>query len=126
MSCAIKKREKQMIRDPLKFFAVEYSMTLNSVHRRSLRKVIENNQSNLRKGYSSDFVPIGLFPSREEADRFIEQFTHTLGEQAQIEFHSRDWQHVADIVEKLLEHVFINHDTFTVATKINLVKAEKS
>jgi hypothetical protein len=99
-----------VISDPFKFFAVEYSMTLNAVHRRSLRKVIENNQGNLRKGYSSDFVPIGLFPSREEADRFIEQFNHTLAEQAQTEFHSRDWRHVADVVEKLLEQVSIAHD----------------
>ncbi len=97
-----------MIRDPLTFFAVEYSMTLNSVHRRSLRKVIENNQSNIRKGHSSDFVPIGLFPSREEADRFIEELNHTLGEQAQIEFHSRNWQNVADVIEKLLAKIPIS------------------
>jgi len=88
--------------DPLRFFAVEYSMTLNSVHRRSLRKVIENNQSNLRRGHASDFVPIGLFSSRDEADRFIEQFNHTLAEQAQVEFRSRDWQLIADVVERLL------------------------
>ena len=99
-----------MIRDPLTFFAVEYSMTLNSVHRRSLLKVIENNQSNIKKGYSSDFVPIGLFPSREEADRFIEQFNHTLSEQAQIEFHSRDWQNVAEVVEKLLAKIPLDND----------------
>src|SRR6267378_2843485 len=89
--------------DPLQFFAVEYSMTLNSVHRRSLRKVIENNQGNLRRGHSSDFVPIGLFPSREEADQFIERFGHTLAEQAQTEFHSRDWRHIADVVEDLIK-----------------------
>ena len=91
-----------MLCESSKLFAVEYSMTLNSVHRRSLRKVIENNQNNLRKGHSSDFVPIGLFSSREDADRFIDQFNHTLGEQAQFEFHIRDWRHVADVVENLL------------------------
>lgn len=73
-----------MIGDPSSLFAVEYSMTSNSVHRRSLRKVIENNQRNLSNGHSSDYVPIGLFLSREEADRFIEQFSRTLAEQAQI------------------------------------------
>jgi hypothetical protein len=93
-----------MTGNALRLFAVEYSMTLNSVHRRSLRKVIENNQSNLRKGHSSDFVPIGLFPSREEADRFIERFSHTLAEQGQMQFHSRDWRHVADVVDDLLKH----------------------
>jgi hypothetical protein len=87
------------------FFAVEYSMTLNSVHRRSLSKVIENNQNNLRKGHSSDFLPIGLFPSREEADLFIEHFNHTLAEQAQTAFHSRDWQHVANIVQDLIKQI---------------------
>jgi hypothetical protein len=91
--------------DPLRYFAVEYSMTLNSVHRRSLRKVIENNQNNLRKGFSSDFVPIGLFASREEADFFIEQFNHMLAEQAQLAFHSRNWQRVADVVEELIQRV---------------------
>ncbi len=94
-----------MVPDPLQFFAVEYSMTLNSVHRRSLRKVIENNQSNLRKGHSSDFLPIGLFSSRGEADRFIEHFNHTIAEQAQIAFHSRDWRRIADVVETLLSQV---------------------
>ena len=97
-----------MIGDPLRLFAVEYSMTLNPVHRRSLKKVIENNQSNLRKGHSSDFVPIGLFSSREEADRFIEHFSHTLAEQAQTEFHSRDWRHVADVVEDLIKQSPLN------------------
>lgn len=96
-----RERQKQEP-DPLNLFAVEYSMTLNAVHRRSLAKVIENNQTNLRKGYSTDFVPIGLFFSREDADRFIEQFNHTLAEQAQIEFHSRNWRQIADVVEKLL------------------------
>ena len=91
--------------DPLRYFAVEYSMTLNSVHRRSLRKVIENNQNNLRKGLSSDFVPIGLFASREEADSFIEQFNHTLANQAQLAFHSRDWQHVANVVQGLIDRI---------------------
>ena len=95
--------QKQMMDDPLSYFVVEYSMTLNSVHRRSLRKLIDNNQSNLRKGHSSDFVPIGLFPSREAADKFIERFSHTLAEQAQTEFHRRDWRHVADVIEDLIQ-----------------------
>jgi hypothetical protein len=94
-----------MIDDTLGLFAVEYSMTLNSVHRRSLRKVIENNRTNLRRGHSSDFVPIGLFPSGEEADRFIELFSRTLAEQAQIQFHSRDWRRVADVVEDLIQTI---------------------
>jgi len=92
-----------MIDDPLKLFVVEYSMRQNSVCRSTLANVIENNLNNVRRGHAYEYVPIGLFRSREDADIFITHFNHTLAEQAQFEFHSRDWRRVADVIETLLK-----------------------
>lgn len=82
--------KKQITDDPLKLFVVEYSIRQNSVSRSTLSNVIENNLKNVRRGHAYEYVPIGLFPPKEDADRFIEHFNHTLAEQAQFEFHSRD------------------------------------
>jgi hypothetical protein len=89
--------------NPLKYFGVEYSIKNNSVHRRTLENVIENNLENLKKGESSDYVLVGLLPSREAADWFIEQFNPTIAAQAQEAFASYDWQRITDVIEILLQ-----------------------
>jgi hypothetical protein len=89
--------------NPLKYFGVEYSIKHNSVHRMTLENVISNNLKNLRNGHSSDFVLVGLLPSREMADWFIERFNHTIASQAQEAFTNNDWQRVADVIEMLMQ-----------------------
>ena len=89
--------------NPLKYFGVEYSITMNSVHGLTLESIISNNLKNLGKGHSSDFVLVGLLPSREMADWFIERFNHTIASQAQEALTSNDWQRVADVIEMLMQ-----------------------
>lgn len=85
-----------------KLFVVEYSMTQNATSVCTLQAMMVNNRKQLRKGNRHDCVPIGLFHSRAEADRFIVEFGPTLIEQAQFEFHSRNWQHISEVLETLL------------------------
>jgi hypothetical protein len=91
--------------NPLKYFGVEYSIKDNSVHRRTLENVIDNNLSNLRKGHSSDFVLVALVPSRETADWFIEQFNHTIATQAHEAFAGDNWQRVTDVIQFLVKQI---------------------
>lgn len=89
-----------MIDDPLKLFVFEYSITQDASHVRTLGAVLENNRRNLSKGVSSDYVPVGLFRTREEVDSFEINFRRTLEREGQPQ--SNDWQSVAEILERLL------------------------
>src|SRR3989442_5721975 len=89
--------------NPLKYFGVEYSIKTNAVTRRTLDNVIENNLKNLRKGVSLDYVLVGLLPSREAADWFIEQFNITIRPQAQEARSSDEWQSITTLLEGLLQ-----------------------
>jgi hypothetical protein len=89
--------------NPLKYFGVEYSIETNCVSRRTLDNLIENNLNNLRKGRSLDYVLVGLLPSREAADWFIEQFNITIRPQAQDARNSDDWQNITNLLEALLQ-----------------------
>jgi hypothetical protein len=92
-----------MAPNPLKYFGVEYSIKNNSVHGMTLESIIENNLKNLRKGQSSDYVLVGLLPSREAADWFIEQFNYTIAAQAQEALTSDRWQRIRDVIQVLLQ-----------------------
>jgi hypothetical protein len=63
-----------MITDPLKLFIVEYSIMQDAMHVRSLRKMVENNLYNLGNGQPSDYLPIGLFLTRERG-QFLRSFS---------------------------------------------------
>lgn len=97
--------------NPLKYFGVEYSIKENSVHRMTLENIIDNNLNNLRKGYSSDFVLVGLLPSRDAADWFIEQFNHTIAVQAQEAFTADDWQRITDVIQVLVQQALEREST---------------
>jgi hypothetical protein len=96
--------------NPLKYFGVEYSIKTNAVTRRTLDNVIENNLNNLKKGLSLDHVIVGLLPSRESADWFIEQFNITIRPQAQEALTSDDWQSITALIEALLQKA-LDRDT---------------
>jgi hypothetical protein len=91
-----------------KLFIVEYSMIQNATNIGTLDVVMENNRENLMKGNVSDYVPIGLFNSRAEADQFKIAFQPTLDEQAQFEFKNRKWRHISEVLSKLLS---IDHNS---------------
>lgn len=90
--------------NPLKYFGVEYSIRHNSIHRSTLDNVIENNLTNLRKGRASDFILVGLLPSREAADWYREQFNITIAPQAQEARTSDDWQRITNLIQGLLQN----------------------
>jgi hypothetical protein len=92
-----------MITDPLKLFVVEYSITQDATHVRSLAKVIENNLNNLGNGQCADYVPIGLFLSRDQADLFCVHFRQGIDEDFQGAWQTRhNWKRVRDVAEELL------------------------
>jgi hypothetical protein len=89
-----------------KLFAVEYSIMKNATYVCTLDAMLKNNRQRLLAGKVSDYVPIGLFDTRDEADKFIVAFQPTLDEQAQVELHRRDWRHISDVLDKLLPKDF--------------------
>lgn len=101
-----------MITDPLKLFVVEYSMVQDATHVRSLRKMIENNLNNLGNGQPTDYVPIGLFLNREQADAFCIHFRQGIDQDFKGSFETRhNWRRVRDIVEELLPRRLNNLDS---------------
>lgn len=93
----------RLIPNPLKYFGVEYSINTDAVTRRTLDNVIQNNLDNLKKGQSLDYVLVGLLPSREAADWFIEQFNITIRPLAQEARKSGNWQSIGSLIEALLQ-----------------------
>jgi hypothetical protein len=91
--------------NPLKYFGIEYSIKQNCVSGRTLDNVIENNLNNLRQGRSLDYVLVGLLPSREAADWFIEQFNITIRPQAQDARSNDDWLNITHLIQALLQSV---------------------
>jgi hypothetical protein len=88
--------------DILKLFVVEYSMFQNATHVSTVGRMVRNNREGVMRGETNDYRPIGLFPTRAEADQFIVAFQPTLDKQAQVEFKSRNWRHIADVLLMLL------------------------
>jgi len=99
-----------MVDDLRPVFAVEYSLSQNATHILSLRAMVANNRKNVLRAMRSDYVPIGLFNSREDAERFDLEFRPTLDEQAQREFKNRNWSHISQILTELLAK-YSNLDT---------------
>lgn len=100
-----------MITDPLKLFVVEYSITQGATHVRSLRKMIEHNLYNLGNGQASDYLPIGLFLSREQADTFCVYFRQGIDQDFQGASETRhNWRRIRDIAEELLPKHLNNLD----------------
>lgn len=97
-----------MTNDPLKLFVVEYSIRQDSTHVRSLERMVANNLNNLAIGLSTDYVPIGLFHTREQADSFVIYFRQGLDGEVQLALGSRNWHRIRDIAEGLLPP-FLKH-----------------
>ena len=54
------------------FYVLEYSVSQNSYHVRTVSDMLENNHSNLEKRVSSDFVPLMFVESPDDAAHFVE------------------------------------------------------
>src|SRR5260221_3014553 len=95
-------RAMRTMNSAMKLYALEYSVIENTTHLRTWEKVLKDNVQNVRKGQSKDYLPVGVFHSREDAERFRTQLLLILGEE-QPEIGVRDWQRIADCLEEALE-----------------------
>lgn len=80
----------------MKLFVVEYSVSENTTSIRTLENVLRDNYKKVCNGVPKDYLPVGIFKSRPEADRFDLHFQTFVVPQAQIMSDSQRWKHVAD------------------------------
>ncbi|MDX6612755.1 MAG: hypothetical protein QOD75_1941 [Blastocatellia bacterium] len=95
----------------LKAFVVEYSVNENATLIRTLENVIRNNLHNVRNAQSKDYLPVGLFSSREEADRFREQLILITSTEAQSEFRGINWRSIADCLDEAFDQALTRPDS---------------
>lgn len=87
----------------MKLFVVEYSVRENATMIRTLENVLNDNISNVRNGQPKDYLPVGVFNSRGEADQFNAQFYLIIVPEGELESRSRNWKRVAECLEESLE-----------------------
>jgi hypothetical protein len=87
----------------MKLFVVEYSVSENAVMIRTLDNVVKDNIDNVKKALSKDYLPVGFFDSRGEADRFHAELNLILAEEGELPFGSRDWQRIGECLEQALQ-----------------------
>ena len=61
-----------MTKKIIEFYVLEYSVSQNSYHVRTVAEMLENNHSNLEKQLSSDFAPLMFVESPDDAAHFVE------------------------------------------------------
>jgi hypothetical protein len=87
----------------MELFVVEYSFLEKTTSIRTLENVLRDNYKKICNGVSKDYLPVGLFKSRKDADRFDLYFHTVILPQAQLEFESRSWKQIADCFATELE-----------------------
>ncbi len=66
----MKKKDTAELEKLLTLFVVEYSLLSDAFQVHSIRAMTANNLKNIAKGHSSDYLPIGVFKNRQDADKF--------------------------------------------------------
>jgi len=92
-------RAMRTLASAMKLFVVEYSVNENATMIRTLDNVIQDNIKNVKKPLSKDYVPVGVFDTREAADRFHFRLNLLLAEQERLPFESRDWRRIGECLE---------------------------
>jgi len=87
----------------MKLFVVEYSVRENAVMIRTLENVVKDNVRNVKKALSKDYLPVGIFNSRDEADRFHATINLVLAEEGELPFETRDWHRIGECLEQALQ-----------------------
>lgn len=87
----------------MKMFVVEFSVSENAAMIRTLDNVVKDNVKNVKKGLSKDYLPVGFFDSRGEADRFHAQLNLILAEEGELPFETRNWQRIGECIEQALQ-----------------------
>jgi hypothetical protein len=87
----------------MKLFVVEYSVRENAVMIRTLENVVKDNIKNVKRALNKDYLPVGFFNSRDEADRFHAALNLILVEEGELPFESRNWQRIGECLERALQ-----------------------
>ena len=53
------------------YFVVEFSLSQRCFHKHTVEQMIETNQFNMMKRKQTDYIPVGVFETNEQADEFI-------------------------------------------------------
>jgi hypothetical protein len=87
----------------LDLWVVEFSVRDNGATLiRSLEKVLQDNIANVYKNEPKDYLPVGLFITREDAERFRRQLIAIMSDASLIE--SR-WQRLGDVLASGLSEI---------------------
>lgn len=89
----------------MKFFVVEYTLREDTTSIRTLENVLRDNYRKIRNGVSKDYLPVGVFKSYADAERYSLHFQTVVAPQAQLEAGSRAWKQIADCFENELERL---------------------
>jgi hypothetical protein len=84
------------IHGAMKLFVVEYSVRENTTSIRTLENVLRDNYKKICNGISKDYLPVGVFKSRPDADRFDLHFHTFVVPEAQLMSETQRWKHIAD------------------------------
>jgi len=80
----------------MKLFVLEYSVTENTTSIRTLENVLRDNYKKVCNGVPKDYLPVGIFKSRTDAERFDLHFHTFVIPEAQLMAGSQRWKHIAD------------------------------
>ena len=80
----------------MRLFVVEYSVGENTTSIRTLENVLRDNYKKVCNGVRKDYLPVGIFKSRADADHFDLHFHTFVVPQAQLMPETQRWRHVAE------------------------------
>lgn len=69
---------------------------------RTLERVLEDNIANIYKNEPKDYLPVGLFTTRDDAERFRRQLIAITTDASLVEFR---WQRVGDVLRERLSQI---------------------
>lgn len=81
----------------LTMFVVEYSLASDAFQVYSIRAMTANNLRNIGRGHSTDYLPVGIFANRADADKFVFEVGIRLAEEAQAQRDTGDTRNLVRI-----------------------------
>jgi len=95
----------RVLNTAMKFFVVEYTLREDTTSIRTLENVLRDNYKRIRNGVSKDYLPVAVFKSHADAQRYSLHFQTVVAPQAQLEAGSRNWKQIADCFENELDRL---------------------
>lgn len=116
MSDVIDLSEQKFLRalnTSMKFFVVEYTLREDTTSIRTLENVLRDNYKRIRNGVPKDYLPVALFKSRADAERYSLHFQTNVAPQAQLEAGSRNWKQIGDCFENELDRLLRSAEPYS-------------